>query len=312
MPEEDGSENEENDSEDEKAENDDNSVNNFSSKKNRLEPNEDSDDDLKDDCERNRVSKRLKNQYKNIKNAKSSNSENFFDQPMVFEKHSVTKKELKDVNNCRKKENAPKKSVSFLETPSFVIPIISYADELDTEVEDESTYNNTESEDLSKKVDESMAFGKNDKDSNTEATEKLNTKPSENTMKTEMVESKVEATFAYNVCEYVPPKRVKKKEFSHRGTNDPETGCLPVDQKVLTQCYSQNGTKVEKEALKEKAETNNTKSQEKKSEDEKKVEENAKEEQVAKSLTAEKNLVDPISNIQNHCVVKTVLIIRKI
>ena len=41
-----------------------------------------------------------------------------------------------------------------------------------------------------------MAFGKSDKDSNTEATEKLNTKPSENTMKTEMVESEVETIFA--------------------------------------------------------------------------------------------------------------------
>ena len=79
---------------------------------------------------------------------------------------------------------------------------------------------------------------------------------------------------------------------------------LPVDQKICTTCYSQNGSKVEKEALKEKAETNNTKSQEKKSEDEKKVKENAKEEQVAKSLTTERNLVDPISNIQNHCAVK--------
>ena len=67
---------------------------------------------------------------------------------------------------------------------------------MDTEVEDESTYNNTESEDLSKKVDQSMALGKNDKDSNTEATEKLNNLPGENTMKTEMVESEVETIFA--------------------------------------------------------------------------------------------------------------------
>ena len=63
--------------------------------------------------------------------------------------------------------------------------------------------------------------------------------------------SEKENTFAYSVCEYVPPKRVKKKEFSHRGTNDPETGFLPVDQKVSTPCYSPNGHKVEK--LKEKA-----------------------------------------------------------
>ena len=47
--------------------------------------------------------------------------------------------------------------------------------------------------------------------------------------------SEKENTFAYNVCKYVPPKRV----------NDPETGCLPVDQKMSIPCYSQNGTKVE-------------------------------------------------------------------
>ena len=70
-----------------KTESDNNSVNNVSSKKKRLEPKEDSDDDLREDSEPNRAPKSLKNKYKNIKSAKSSKSENFLDSDQASKHH---------------------------------------------------------------------------------------------------------------------------------------------------------------------------------------------------------------------------------